>query len=62
MGTIDLPYQYLKLLIHFKVIAYGDSKDPLNTFQWTHANLNLPGEDSYTPKLPWAIKWDMMVI
>ena len=31
MGLTDPPYQYLKLLIHVKLIAYGERKDPLNT-------------------------------
>ena len=56
MGLTNPPYLYLQLLIHAKFIAYGDIKYPLNPFQWSHANLNLPGDESYTPKLPWAIK------
>ena len=44
MGLTDYPYKYLKLLIHVKVIAYGDRKYPLNPFQWSHTKLNLPGE------------------
>ena len=31
-------------------------KDPLNPFQWSQANLNLPEDASYTPKLPWVMK------
>ena len=56
MGLIDSPYQSLQLLIHFKFIAYGERKDPLNPFQWIHAKLNLPGDKSYTSKLTWVMK------
>ena len=56
MGLTDSPYQYLQLLIHVKFIAYGEIKDALNPFQWSHAKLNLPGDESYTPKLPWVMK------
>ena len=56
MGLIDSPYQSLQLLVHVNFIAYGERKDPLNSFQWSHAKLNLPGDKSYTPKLPWVMK------
>ena len=56
MGLTDSPYRSLKLLIHVKFIAYGDRNDPLNPLQWRHVNLNLPVDESYTPKLPWVIK------
>ena len=56
MGLIDSPYQYLQLLVHVNFIAYGERKDPLNSFQWSHAKLNLPGDKSYAPKLPWVMK------
>ena len=56
MGLIDSPYRSLQLLIHVKFIAYGDKNDPLNPLQWRHVNLNLPVDESYTPKLPWVIK------
>ena len=56
MGLTDSPYRYLQVLIHVKFIAYGERKYPLNPFQWIHAKLNLPGDESYTPKLIWVIK------
>ena len=56
MGLTDSPYRSLQLLIHFKWIAYVEMNDPLNPFQWRHAKLNLPGDKSYTPKLPWVKK------
>ena len=52
IGLIDSPYQYLQLLIHVKFGAYEESNYPLNPFQWSHANLNLPGDEYYSPKLP----------
>ena len=52
MGIIDSTYQSLQLLIHVKFIDYGERKVPLNPFQWIQANPNLPGDNSYTPKLP----------
>ena len=56
MGLTDSPYQYFQLLIHFKFIAYRDRKDALNPFQCSHANLNLQGDEQYTPQLPWVMK------
>ena len=37
-------------------IAYEERKDPLKPFQLSHADLNIPGDKSYTPKLPWVVK------
>ena len=56
MSITDSHYQSLQLLIHAKFIAYGERKDALNPFQWCHAKLNLPGDESYTPKIPWVMK------
>ena len=56
MGLIDSPYLSLQLMTHVKFIAYGERKDSLNPFQWSHAKLNLPGDESYTPKFPWVTK------
>ena len=56
MGLTDPPYRYLKLLINFKFTAYGERKYPLNPFQWSQVQLNLPGDESYTPKLSWVTK------
>ena len=56
MSLTDSPYQSLQLLIYVKVISYVERKDALNTFQWSHAKLNLPGDESCTPKLPWVTK------
>ena len=56
MGLTDSPYRYLQLLIHVKFIAHGERKDALKPFQWIHSKLNLKGDKSCTPKLPWVIK------
>ena len=56
MGLTDSPYQSLQLLIHVRFISYGKRKDQLNPFQWSHAKLNLPGEESYKPKITWVMK------
>ena len=56
MGLAESPYRSLQLIFHVKSIAYGEMNDPLNPFQWSHAKLNLPGDESYTPKLTWVIK------
>ena len=44
MGLIDFPCRSLQLLIHVKFIDYGERKDALNPFQWSHYNMNLPGD------------------
>ena len=56
MGLTDSPYRHLQLLVHVKFKDYEERKDPLNPFQWSHANMNIPGDESYTPKLPWVMK------
>ena len=56
MGLTDSPDQFLQLLIHVKFIAFVERKDALNSFQWIHAKINLTGDESYTPKLPWVMK------
>ena len=56
MSLTDSPYRSLQLLIYFRFISYGERKDALNPFQWSNAKLNLPGDKSYTPKLPWVTK------
>ena len=56
MDLTDSPYQYLQLLIHVKLTAYGERRYPLNPFQWSHTKLNLPGDEYYTAKLPWVMK------
>ena len=52
----DSPCRYLQLLIHVKLIFYGEINNPINPFQCSRAKLNLPGDKFYTPKLPWVIK------
>ena len=56
MCLTDPPYRSLQILIHVKFISYGERKDSLNPLQWIHAKLNLPGDESYKPKLPWVMK------
>ena len=56
MGPTDSPYQFLQLFINVNFISYGERKDPLNPFQWSHAKINLPGDESYTPKITWVMK------
>ena len=36
--------------------ALQSEKDALKTFQWSYAKLNMPGDESYTPKLTWVMK------
>ena len=52
MGLTEFPYQSLELLIHVKLIFYGERKYALNSFMWIHSKLNLPGNESYTHKFP----------
>ena len=56
MVITDPPYISLKILTHVKFIAYGDRNGPLRPFQWLHAKLILPEDESYTKKLPWVMK------
>ena len=34
--------------------ALGDRKSESNVFRWENVRLNLPGSDSYDPKLAWV--------
>ena len=56
MGLIYFPLISLQLVIDTKFIAYRNSNNPFNPFQWSHSKLNQPGYKSYTPKLTWVMK------
>ena len=56
MGLTDSPYRSLQLLIKAKHIAYENHKGEANPFKWASVRLNLPGSESYDPKLPWVMK------
>ena len=43
-------------MIHENFMSCEDRKDVLNPFQWSHSKLNITGDESYTPKIPWVIK------
>ena len=50
-GLTESPYWSLQLLIHVTFIDNGERKDALNPFQWSHAKMNLPVDESYISKL-----------
>ena len=56
MELANSPCRSLQLLMKAKFIAYGNRLNKKNLFQWEVAKLNLPGSETYDPKLPWVTK------
>ena len=56
MGLKWSPYQAVYFLHHAEEVIRGDRKEPKNVFRWDRVRLNLPGQESYDPALPWVSK------
>ncbi|KAL7579611.1 hypothetical protein ACA910_007976 [Epithemia clementina (nom. ined.)] len=54
MGLTTSPYQATQSAQRVKRLALGDRTDPNNVFSWDRVRLNLPGDQSYDPSLPWV--------
>ncbi len=50
------PYQAVQAILVAKEVIRGDRKDPTNAFRWDTVRLNLPGSQTYDPRLPWVSK------
>ena len=56
MGLTKYPYRSLLFIINAKFIVYREINDPIKLFQCRNAKMNIPGDKSFTPKLPWLMK------
>jgi hypothetical protein len=56
MGFKPSPYNATRAFAWAEEIMRGDRKDENNPLCWDRVRLNLPGEENYTPTLPWVSK------
>ena len=56
MGLTTSPYQACQGVAFAEEVVLGDPAAPDNIFGWEHVRLNLPGNEAYTPNLPWVSK------
>ena len=56
MGLTTSPYQACQAVAFAEEFILGDHKDPTNIFGWDYVRLNLPGDETYVPHLPWVSK------
>ena len=56
MGMAGSPYQAIQTATRGKRLMLGDHQDPTNPFRWDKVVLNMPGQHSYDPRLPWIYK------
>jgi hypothetical protein len=56
MGLRSSPYQAVQAMSVAEELILGDRKKPTNIFRWDRIRLNLPGNATYDPSLPWVSK------
>jgi len=56
MGLKISPYVTIKGLLLGLEWVIGDITDKNNVFHWSRVRLNLPGDSSYDPRIPWVSK------
>jgi hypothetical protein len=56
MGLRSSPYQAVQAMTFAEEVILGDHLDETNPFRWSRVRLNLPGQASYDPSLPWVSK------
>ena len=56
MELVLYPYAAIQDLLWVSEVVRVDSRDPDNPFRWDNIRLNLPGDPSYSPKIPWMSK------
>ena len=54
MGWVAAPYITTQSLSLAKEVIWGDFHQQNNPYDWSHVELNLPGDHDYTPALPWV--------
>jgi hypothetical protein len=56
MGLRSSPYVTIKQMHLAYEVANGNRLDPRDALRWDHVVLNLPGDPSLTPLLPWVYR------
>ena len=56
MGLTTSPYQACQAVAFAEEVVLGHYLTPDNIFGWEYVRLNLPGDEAYTPNLPWVSK------
>ena len=57
MGLVLYPYASIQGLLCASEVVRGDMRDPDNPFRWYKIRMNLPGDPSYSPIIPWMSKF-----
>ena len=58
MGLKSSPYNCTRAAAWGEDFVRGDRRDPKNPFRWDKVILNMPGQESYDPRLPWVFRFD----
>jgi hypothetical protein len=56
MGLKPSPYQTTQAMMFAEDVIRGNPSSGKNVFKWDNACLNLPGSETYDPRLPWVYK------
>eukprot|EP00980_Cylindrotheca_fusiformis_P021722 scaffold8546_cov73-Cylindrotheca_fusiformis.AAC.5 len=57
-GLGPSPYNSIRFYYHAEEFVLGDPKESGSPLQWDRVVLNLPGQDTFDPRLPWVYQWD----
>eukprot|EP00980_Cylindrotheca_fusiformis_P022018 scaffold8903_cov106-Cylindrotheca_fusiformis.AAC.3 len=57
-GLKPSPYNSIKFYYHAEEYVVGDPTEPGNPLRWDRVKLNLPGDPTFDPRLPWVYQWD----
>ena len=57
-GFSASPYNAVKSYYHAEEFVVGDHKESGSPLRWDRVILNLPGMESFDPRLPWIMLWD----
>ena len=58
MGLKPSPYWSARFYYLMEEFMIGQHTNPTNSFRWDEIVLNLPGDPSFNPSLPFVFKWD----
>eukprot|EP00980_Cylindrotheca_fusiformis_P003889 scaffold863_cov100-Cylindrotheca_fusiformis.AAC.4 len=57
-GLKPSPYNSIRFYYHAEEYVIGNPSEPGNPLRWDSVKLNLPGDPSFDPRLPWVYQWD----
>ena len=58
MGFRPSPFCAIRHFYFAEEFVFGDPADPKNAMRWDRVIFNLPGMDSFDPRMPWVYLWD----